>query len=68
MADHRGVGAFAGQEAERIHQQRLAGAGLAGNDGHAAAEFEFGGGDDGEVADGQALQHGRDCSGAKLRG
>jgi hypothetical protein len=58
VADHAAVGAKARQEPERIDQQRLAGAGFAGNDGHAGAEFEFGGGDNGEILDRQAVEHG----------
>ena len=38
MAHHAAVGAQAGEEAQRIDQQRLAGAGFAGNHGHARAE------------------------------
>ncbi len=57
VADHAAVGAQPGQEAEGVDQQRLAGAGLAGNHGEAGPEFQFGDGDDGEVADGQAGQH-----------
>ena len=66
VADHAAVGAHAGEEAEGIDQQRFAGAGFAGNDGHSGAEFEFGGGDDGEVAKREACQHGADCA-SKVR-
>ena len=60
VADHAAVGARAGQEAERIDQQRLAGAGFAGNHGQAGAEIEFGGADDREILDGEVGEHGRD--------
>lgn len=65
VAHHRGIGAFAREEAQGIDQQGFAGAGFAGNDGHSTPEFEFGGGDDGEVADGQTLQHGVDSRGCR---
>src|SRR3569623_1140701 len=51
-------GAVAEREAERVDQYRLAGAGLAGECGHAAAKIEFELGDDGEVADVQVRHHG----------
>src|SRR3546814_7906495 len=57
MADHAAVRALAGQEAQRVDQQRLAGAGFAGNDGQAGAEFEFGRRDDGEITDGEVGKH-----------
>ena len=58
VADHAAVGAQAGEEAQRIDQQRFAGAGFARNDGHARAEFDLGLGDDGEVANREVRQHG----------
>ena len=58
MADHAAVGAQPGQEAQRIDQQRLAGAGLAGDHGHARTELQFGGADDGEVLEGEVAEHG----------
>ena len=67
VADHPAVGAQAGQEAQGVHQQGLAGAGLAGNDGHARAEFQFGGAYYGEVADGEVSEHGRYCRGRPSR-
>ena len=42
MPDRAGVGARAAQEPQRVHQQRLARAGLAGNDGQPIAERQFG--------------------------
>src|SRR3546814_5869499 len=57
MADHAAVRALAGQEAQRVDQQRLAGAGFAGNDGQAGAEFEFGRRDGGEITDGEVGKH-----------
>ena len=62
VAHHAAVGAHAGQEAQRIDQQRLAGAGFAGDHGQAGAEIQFGGADDGEILDGEMGQHGRDCA------
>ena len=49
----------AAQEAQRIDQQRLAGAGFAGDHGQPGTELEFGMGHDGKVANGQAGQHRR---------
>ena len=57
MAHHAAIGAQAGQEVEGVDQQRLAGAGFAGNNGQARAEFEFGRRDHGEILDGQVSQH-----------
>ena len=68
MADHAAVGAQPGQEAQCVHQQRLAGAGLAGNDGHARAELQFGGADDGEILQGQVGEHGRIVGGQGAAG
>lgn len=51
VADHAAIGAQAGQKAQRIHHQRLAGAGFARDHGHARPEFEFGGADNGEILD-----------------
>ena len=59
MAHCGGVRACAAQEAQRIHQQRLAGTGFAGNHGQARAEFQFGMGHHGEIANGQAVEHRR---------
>ena len=58
VADHAAVGALAAEEAERIHQQGLAGAGFAGNHGQARTELQFDRGGDGEVAQGEAGEHG----------
>ena len=58
MAHHAGVGAGAGQEEQGVDQQRLAGAGFAGNHGQARVESQFGGADDGEILDGQVGEHG----------
>ena len=57
MADHAGIGALAAQETQRIDQQRFAGPGFTGNDGHAGAEGQLGGTDNGEIGDGKAGQH-----------
>src|SRR3569623_19135 len=57
VAHHAAVGAVAEREAKRVDQYRFAGAGLAGERGHAAAKIEFELGDDGEVADMQVRQH-----------
>ena len=58
VADHAAVGAQPGQEAQRVDDQRLAGAGFAGHDGEPRPELELGGGDDGEILDRQTLEHG----------
>jgi hypothetical protein len=58
VTDHAAVGAQAGQQAERVHEQRLAGAGFAGNDGEAASEIQFRAADDGEILDGEMSEHG----------
>src|SRR5690606_16415550 len=59
VADHAAVRAQAGQEPQRVHQQRLAGAGFTRDHGHARAELEFGAGDHGEVTNGEAQEHRR---------
>src|SRR5690606_40778914 len=59
VADHAAVRAQAGEEPQRVHQQRLAGAGFTRDHGHARAELEFGAGDHGEVTDGEAQEHRR---------
>ena len=59
MADRAGVGARAAEEAQRVDQQGLAGAGFARHHGQAAPEGQLGMGDHGEIADGQAAQHRR---------
>ena len=57
-AHHAAVGAVAEAEAEGIHEDGLAGAGLAGDDGEAGREFQLQVLDDGELADAQQTQHG----------
>ncbi len=59
VTDHAGVGAGAGKRQQRVHQQGLAGPGLTGNHGHAALELQLGEADDGEIADGEVSEHGR---------
>jgi hypothetical protein len=56
FAHHAGVAAPAQRQLQRIDQDRLAGAGLAGED-REAGELEFDRVDDDEVADGQCAQH-----------
>ncbi len=51
VADHAAVGAQPGQEAQRVHHQRLARAGFTRDHGHAGAEFQLGGADDREILD-----------------
>ena len=53
----RGLGPTAEQEADRLDQHRLAGAGLAGERGEPGAEHEPGAVDDAEVAYRQLRQH-----------
>ena len=48
----------AGQQAQGVDQQRLAGAGFAGDHGQAAAEVQFRGADDGEILEGEVGEHG----------
>ena len=55
LADQAAVGAGAEREAERIEQDRLAGAGLAGQHAEAGAEFEVEALDQHDVADGEAV-------------
>jgi len=50
-ADSAAVGAQPGQEAQRVHHQRLARAGFAADHGHARPEFEFGSADDCKILD-----------------
>ena len=57
VADERRVGASADEELERLDEQRLARAGLAGDRGEAATEHEREVGDDPEVGDVQLGQH-----------
>ena len=58
LADQRAVGAAAEREADRIEQDRLAGAGLAGQHAEPAGELEVEPLDQDEVADREAGQHG----------
>lgn len=61
VADHAAVGAQAGQKAQRIHHQRLAGAGFARHHGHARPEFQLGGTDNGEILDREMSKHEVEC-------
>ena len=56
-AHQRAVGARAGQQHQRIDQQRLAGTGLAGDHGHAGTETDLGFLDHGEIAHVQRTEH-----------
>jgi hypothetical protein len=58
-AHEGGVGAVAQHQAERVDQDRLAGAGFAGEHREAGRELEVERIDDGEVADPQRAQHGQ---------
>ena len=58
VADHPAVGTGAGQEAERIDQQRLARAGFTRDHGQARRKVQLRDGDHGEIADGEMGQHG----------
>ena len=59
LAHHAGVAAAAEGELQRVDQDRLAGAGLAGEHGEARAEVEFERRHDHEIAQREASQHGR---------
>jgi hypothetical protein len=56
--DEAAVGARAQRQAERVEKDRLAGAGLAGENAEAGAEFEVEALDQDDVADGEAGEHG----------
>ena len=58
VADHFRSAAAAGQQLQRIDQDRFAGAGLAGEHRESRVELELDGLDDGEVADLQSDEHG----------
>ena len=57
VPDHAGIGAGAGQGQQGIDQQRLAGAGFAGNHGQAVVELQFDRADHGEILEGEVLEH-----------
>ncbi len=57
-ADQPGVGARAERQPERIEQDRLAGAGLAGEHAQPGVELELELVDEHDVADGELPQHG----------
>ena len=63
LADDTGVASLAEDQRERVDQDRLAGAGLAGEDGEAGVELELERVDDDEVADGKRVQHGESFEG-----
>ncbi len=58
VTHHFGPGAAAGEQLQRIDEDRLAGTGLTGQHGESGAQFELHGIDDGEVTDLQVGQHG----------
>ena len=66
VAHHLRAGTAAGEQLQRVHQDRLAGAGLAGEHREPGAQLELHGIDDGEVADLQVGQH--DFSARSCRG
>ena len=51
LAHHVGIAALAQRECQRVNQDRLAGAGLAGEHREAALELEFEALDDHKIAD-----------------
>ena len=57
VAHHAGVGAGAGEPHQRVHQQRLAGAGFARDHGHARPEGQFRAADDGKILEGEVAEH-----------
>ncbi|MNT47886.1 hypothetical protein D3C72_1846360 [compost metagenome] len=57
FAHDAGVGPLAQHQGQGVDQDRLAGAGLAGEDGEARGEIQVERIDDDEIADGQAAQH-----------
>ena len=59
VAHERRIGPAAAQQVERVDDERLARAGLAGDHGHARAERQQQVGDDPEVLDAQLDQHRR---------
>ena len=66
-AHQAAVAAAAECQAQRVEDDRLAGAGLAGEHGQAAGEAELQAVDQHDVADREALQHRRLRAGARLR-
>ena len=66
-ADHRGVGALPERERERVDQDRLPGAGLAGERGEAGLELEVEPVDDGEIPDREGDEHVAVCRVLALR-
>jgi len=52
------VGAIAQYQAQGVEQDGFAGAGFAGEHGHAGDELQFQVFDQGEIADGEVLEHG----------
>ncbi|MNH02020.1 hypothetical protein D3C79_612480 [compost metagenome] len=65
-AHHAAVGPVAQGQAEGVEHDRFAGTGLAGDDGHAAGNFEVEVLDDGVVVNGQVHQHGAAPEGSGL--
>ena len=59
LAHHARVAAFTEHQRERVDQDRLAGAGLAGEDREARLEVEFERVDDDEIANRKRVQHRR---------
>ncbi|MNV41368.1 hypothetical protein D3C71_1330020 [compost metagenome] len=58
MADHAGVRAQAGQEAQRVDHQRFTGTGFARNNGHARPKLQLGGTDNSKILDRKMFEHG----------
>lgn len=63
LADEVGFGATTESEEEAVDEERFSGAGFAGDGGESGLESEVGPGDEGDVFDGEGLDHGRsfDC-------
>ena len=59
LTHHAGIAAAAQRELQRVDEDGLAGAGLAGEHGEARPELEFERVDDDEVPQAQGKQHGR---------
>jgi hypothetical protein len=64
-AEQQPVGAAAERKAEGIEQDRLAGAGLAGQHGQAGADLQVQAVDEDDVADRQVQQHCRPAPGIR---
>ena len=66
VANHATIGPIAQQQANGVHQDRLAGSGFASDRRHPGGQVQFQRLDDGEITDAQMGQHGKKV-GAVLR-